>query len=421
MDAAKKMIAIVAVIIVVAAGAAAVVLTRDDGDKSYRSADDTGRLTIFGNANNDDYLDDDDVSYLEDIIAGNKTETKFADANQDGKIDQSDVDMVKKMVKRESMKVNYLNVDNKVKSCSYPVNGKLVVLYNKTLEAIRTLGASDQVIGTDDFTLTWSTYFPEFMSVTNVGNRGTPDEEKILEIGTKAVITGTTQWYGKTLEQNVEPQGVDIIRLATWEQGQVVSGLITLGFLLGHEDEGYAYAEWADKLVSKVTERLASENPAKPSVIVLDANNVYSTKKSGSGQYENSVTAGGNNIVASISSDSSYYKTLDYEWIAAKDPEFIVFSQSNTAYDWDDAKLKEKMGELKETFGDLSAAKNDKMHILNLEIFIGPSYPISILYMASWFYPDLFSDLDPAGELQWYITNCCGLDMDVAAHGGFAL
>lgn len=147
------MLAIIAVVVLVAAGAgAAFIMLKDDKDE-YRSDDDTGRLTIFGNATNDDYLDKEDVQYIQDIIDGKKEATKFADANQDGNIDQADVEMVSKLVKREPMKVYYLNVDGKVASCSYPVTGGLIPLYNKNLEALRTLGASSQVIATDDFNL----------------------------------------------------------------------------------------------------------------------------------------------------------------------------------------------------------------------------------------------------------------------------
>lgn len=61
------------------------------------------------------------------------------------------------------------------------------------------------------------------------------------------------------------------------------------------------------------------------------------------------------------------------------------------------------------------------MHIINLEVFIGPSYPISVMYMAKWFYPEEFKDVDVSSLLQEYIDTFCHIDMDVAQHGGFSI
>ena len=154
---------------------------------------------------------------------------------------------------------------------------------------------------------------------------------------------------------------------------------------------------------------------------MLDANNYLSTKKSGSGQYENSVTAGGYNIVKNISSDESYYKTLTMEWILSKDPQYIIFSQGSTKYQWSDSELQAKYDSLAEDFKLSSAYQNGNMHILNLEIFIGPSYPVSVMYMAKWFYPEEFADVNVESLLQEYIDTFCGIDMNVGSHGGFAI
>lgn len=90
----KNIALIVIVVVVVAAiGVAAFTLLGDD-DQGYRSSNEDGRLMIYGNANNDDYLDEEDVAYIERIIAGEAEETLYADANNDGRIDQADIDFV---------------------------------------------------------------------------------------------------------------------------------------------------------------------------------------------------------------------------------------------------------------------------------------------------------------------------------------
>lgn len=48
-------------------------------------------LDIYGNANEDDAIDWTDVTYIKQVIFGEKPYTGFADANYDGKVSMLDV------------------------------------------------------------------------------------------------------------------------------------------------------------------------------------------------------------------------------------------------------------------------------------------------------------------------------------------
>jgi hypothetical protein len=45
-------------------------------------------LEIYGNANMDEFLNKEDIQYIENIIAGTKNPTMLADANFDGKVER---------------------------------------------------------------------------------------------------------------------------------------------------------------------------------------------------------------------------------------------------------------------------------------------------------------------------------------------
>lgn len=416
-------IAVIAVIVIIAIGAALFIRGNEDEDVKIVTGNDT-RLTVLGNADLDDDIDNADIKAIEKIIdiGGTASEYPYADANNDGVIDSKDTEFVKKMISKEKMRIWYYNVDGEIASVSYPMTGTIVATYNKTLEACRTLGLSDKVIGTDDMTFQWPTYFPEFQSLPTVGNRMTPNVEKILDIDPDAYLCGTKKWFGATLESDLAGKGIDILRIPTWEEGKVLSGMITLGFITDHEKQASQYIDWADGILKKVNDVVSKKaDGERPKVLVLDADKITSTKKEGSGQYENSVYAGGYNIVKDIGHDESYYTTLTMEWILQKDPDYIIFSKGSTAYQWSDAQLKEKYNALAEDFRLTSAYEKGNMHILNLEIFIGPSYPISVMYMAKWFYPEEFASVDVSELMQEYIDTFCGIDMDVKNHGGFAI
>lgn len=423
----KKIILVIAAVAVIAVAAAIIVGTRgnDDDKKVIPDKGSETNLTVLGNADLDDDIDGDDVKAIEYVISigGTVADYPYANANNDDVIDQKDVDFVKDMIAKKEQRIYYYNVDNEIASVKYPVTGTIIATYNKTVEALRTLGASSQIVATDDFTFQWPEYFPEFMDLPSIGSRFTPDVEKVLDIDADAYLCGTKKWFAPTLETDLGTSSkTDVIRLPTWEEGQVLSGMVTLGYIMQKEDQAQKYMSWANGILDKVSSVVSKKSDSeKPTVLVLDANSVLTTKKAGSGQYENSVRAGGYNIVKDIGSESEYYTKLTMEWILEKDPQFIVFSQGSTNYAWSDADLKEKLDSLKTEFSKTSACINGDFHILNLEVFIGPSYPIGVLYMAKWFYPEEFADVDVGQYLQQYLTDFCGLDMDASAHGGFAL
>lgn len=146
-----KLLAVVVVVVVVAAGAGAalVVLNGDKGDDKYVSKDNTGRLMLFGNADNNDYLDNGDVDKIQSIIDSgtwDKTASPLADANQDGTIDDKDLEIVKKLAKREPVdKVYYINCNEEVKSTHYPLN-KIAAFPNTTLALMKSIGAESKRI-----------------------------------------------------------------------------------------------------------------------------------------------------------------------------------------------------------------------------------------------------------------------------------
>ena len=53
-------------------------------------------LNIFGNANMDDAINESDIAYLEDVIAGRSPATELSDANLDGIVDGKDIEQVER-------------------------------------------------------------------------------------------------------------------------------------------------------------------------------------------------------------------------------------------------------------------------------------------------------------------------------------
>lgn len=103
-------------------------------------------LSIFGNANMDDEINEADVAFAQGIISGSNAPTKLADANYDGKIDALDVDRINEIVKGEEKELTVADSIDRNVTIKMPVN-KLIALGSYRTEAVKILKAEDEVVG----------------------------------------------------------------------------------------------------------------------------------------------------------------------------------------------------------------------------------------------------------------------------------
>ena len=89
----NKQIAAVAVVAILIVAAVGVYFVMSGGDSEYRSTNTDCRLQILGNADENDYLDSNDIAKIKEMISENKY-TQIADANNDGDLDQEDIDKI---------------------------------------------------------------------------------------------------------------------------------------------------------------------------------------------------------------------------------------------------------------------------------------------------------------------------------------
>ena len=112
-----KTIAVIAVIIIVIAAAAVVIVNGSSTSKEDVKIESS--LRVFGNADGNYTIDNDDVAIIEDILKLSETERAqklveypLADANYDGKITEDDLTLVKKIVNDEPCTVYHYNTSN---------------------------------------------------------------------------------------------------------------------------------------------------------------------------------------------------------------------------------------------------------------------------------------------------------------------
>ncbi len=403
-----KIIAIGVVALLVVAGAA-FVLVSDDGDE-YRSPNLEGRLLIMGNADNDDYIDDRDIEKLESLIGtgdGWRETNPLADTDDDGDLDRDDVDMLRRIVDREAMTLNYAYVsgdDLVVSSVDYPITNMVVVGDNVAL-GLKILGAGSMIRGialsdADDPMYSdlkgipsirgTSTTVPSLSLISNVADADT-------------VLVTTTSTRYVTNEAEIVQSGVPVVRFNVdgGESGlESMMGTLTMGFLLDREEQANDYTRFCDSILSEVSEKTADIADRATCIATNRTTNVSGVS---SEYHPLPILAGGVNVITGDTTFTSWKPGMD--WLYGYEFDYIIHS---TSLGFGDVDGEAEYESYSSNFSNLQAYADGNFVLLNANL---PA-PLRVAYIASVFYPEVFGE-DYGDELaqeviDGYIDNLSG-------------
>ena len=256
---ANTKIVAIAIVAVVVVAAIAVGLTiggsgNGGGDEGGDKID--AQLLLYGNANWDHTIDQQDLDIVEGIVSGevSQDEYPFADANADGSIDQADVDIVSKLVNREPTVAYVYGVltDERYGAVEiqYPLTD-VVVHRNTPPSVMCQIGAADAVAG----------YF-ELKDVSqsalivagavDLGGSARPSDESWqrfmdldVEVGVGAIFSDASVSTLSDRYDDIEAAGIPLIRLNVSGPYENIAASVTMGFVCGTETEesSLEYAE----------------------------------------------------------------------------------------------------------------------------------------------------------------------------------
>lgn len=401
-----KLIAVIAVVIVVAAAVGSVVyITGDDEDQGVRNYN--GRLMVFGNANNDDYIDEEDVKVLESIVNDgaewDKVNNPYADATHDGKIDQSDIDWVKRMINREPMDIWYENAANDDCCISYPI-GNIVVIGSDSMRAMQILGLKDKVVGRNGSSNP-DLYLDPTLNATIFKNavQVSPSTSKI-DIGLLTNLMDTTPVdvivTGKTTLSTVEPQvnklGVDIVHMAFNDDQVGVNSFITMGYLANNEETAVMVAKFFDDLLSDIEGKLASiPEVDRVSAISMGGGGALYCNDLETGYGSWILKAGAVSPVTRAMLDGENSKTVvkgdTWHLSSAYDTEYVVYSQGfSYAYDGEYFADNYWNSYIERFSWDRMTPSNypESVVLINWNLY----QPLGVAYLCGVFYSDVFGE-----------------------------
>jgi iron complex transport system substrate-binding protein len=409
---------------------AAAITNYESGITNYEEAaqEDDYVLNIYGNANEDDTIDMRDLTYVKLIFFGKKPETEFADAKYDSEINPLDFIQIKLIIVGKEKEITVVDDAERIVTVKKPIE-RIVCARTHLVETLRSLKVQkSKIVGLVDYTIEYTSYFPEFGDVECIGPWSNPDIEKILEINPDVILCPGSLSPGSTREQvlvkQLEAVGMTVCCFNT--DPETYSEEVTkLGYIFDKEKEAEEFLDFYEKFlnsIKEVVEKIPEED--KPKVYSELGYKAYYIGYPSKDNYIFTMT-GCRNIFADMPSAG----LVDPEAVAVRNPDIIICMEIDDAGAravGDTAKLEKVREQImgRPMLKNVAAVKNEKVYIITSPIwtymgYSGCRYFVGRGYLAKWFHPELFEDLDPKQIHQEYLTRFQGLDIDLDEKGVF--
>ena len=383
------------------------------------------KLDVFGNANEDETINMQDVTYTELIILEYRDETDLADAKHDGKINMQDVTQIELVILGKEKELTLIDSADRIVTVKKPVE-RIVEISFTSVEVMRSLKLEmNKLVGVSKSTKDKMTFFPEFSECPDVGESSSPNYEVILELQPDIVVLYALGHSAQMEEIRSTLSAADptigVVGFSFNKPSIFIEEVQKLGYVLGKRNEADEFIEFYNDWINAVKER-TEEIPEseKPKIYFELAYGPYRT--CGTGYFGERVEmAGGNNIFRDLSGSC----TVDPEEVIERNPEIIVVDTWAGSYDEDDISVlidaRDEFVSRPEMSG-VDAVKNGRVYVVtHKDFYYGPSHFIAIAYMAKWFHAELLEDLgNPQVFHQEYLTRFQGLEYDLNEHGAFA-
>jgi iron complex transport system substrate-binding protein len=298
---------------------------------------------------------------------------------------------------------------------------RIVVLTPDSAEALGAINAEDTVVGISTYLASMKMAFPELSKLPTVGSSSDPDCEAILSLNPDIVIT-----YGKSpaptkLDDKLQNTDIAVVRLDCWKPEHMAEDVKKLGYIFEREKEANTLIDFQKRCFDTINDETEKLSEDEKPWAYIEGYSDYSTWSKGWGIDCLCAIAGGKNIARDM---PGTHPKIDSEWVLKHNPDVIVkVTRSSIAgYEVDDtSEINSLRDEIMSRPGwsNITAGRSGSVYLISRDICYGTDYIVGFTYLAKWFYPDLFEDLDPQAIHQEYLTEFQGLDYDLDEHGVF--
>jgi iron complex transport system substrate-binding protein len=305
---------------------------------------------------------------------------------------------------------------------------RVVCTLSHHIEALRILKVSkDKIVGVPSGYLD-PYFFPEFDDVPGIGHLAwEADIEAILALYPDVVLLpaapGPFETTADEEQELLEDAGLTVLRLTFNQPEMFTEELENSGYIFEKEEEAEEFIDWHDDILNSIVEK-TSEIPDGNKTKVYSEYYTYPPYTVTTADDDIIATAGGKDIFEGLNAEVSA------EDVIFEDPEIIisaVYREEGYGLDTDDtAALEEVRDDVmsREGLQGVLVVETGSVYIITSHVWTYLPYSgcrplIGLCYLAKWFHPELFDELDPKAIHQEYLTRFQGLDVDLDENGVF--
>ena len=248
-----KILAVAVVIIVVIAAVAIYFVTSSNNGGGENESNVDSQLAVYGNADGNYTIDQNDLDIVNDIIAGNATLADYplADANADGTVDSKDASLVQTIIDRDpcTMYVHCIGIDDQPTAVAiqYPLDNFVLQGTNND-SIVCEMGIAEKCAG----------YFYIYenahnslvkMGCVDLGGGARSISEQAWQnfikldsdVGVGAIIADAGSGALSDYYSSISDSQIPLLRFAASDTYDSISAALTIGFICGTEYEEIAF------------------------------------------------------------------------------------------------------------------------------------------------------------------------------------
>ncbi len=356
-------------------------------------------LKVFGNANMDVAIDEEDIEYVQGIIADTNEETDLADANYDGRIDEEDIAQIELIIAGEETKLTLIDMANRTVTISMPVERVVPAGLKDDFRTLIQLGAADKIVGINNYVKEYAyekpaTYWaperdaaPELAGLPDVGGYTNPNMEIIASLKPDVVFEyAPIPDVADAIQDKI---GVPVVCVQSLQFD--FDMLRIMGLITGTEERAEELISYADEKIEEIT-TITSEIPEsdRPRVYGISGTQGVALVTKTWGRYDPINIAGGINVAEEFVTSSGSVM-VSKEQILDWNPDIILIHGISPPHA---ISIEDVLSD--PDLQTVNAVKNRNVQYAKYgAIGLDPATCLAeCYYFAKLFHPDLFDDLD---------------------------
>jgi iron complex transport system substrate-binding protein len=301
-------------------------------------------------------------------------------------------------------------------------------------EAFMIIGVWDKVVGRGYDMYPDKKLYPGIENIpifaTDTPGPYNVNYEKLLALDVDLLFTIKIDPTGFEEMNNRIKSRIKVVALDMFLPETVKSNFELLAEVLDAEPEVKEYLDWYDNIVRSITARTSGLPQEKRKRFFLN----WSFGQKGSfptlsdkfpGMSATNHILGGINVAADLKGKGMNGAVVDPEWLMQQQIDIIICQGRLPGAYGAAVEDSTKIASHREAimalpvFASSEAVRKDNVYMMYPRLMFSPGLPLYLAYLAKWFHPALFPDLDPQSLHQEYLTRFLHSDLNLSRQGVF--